>query len=354
MTAVTSPPLVSIIVPVYNAESYLRASLDSIVAQSYPHREILVMDDASTDGSAEIIASYGDRVMHHRQPANRGQFANVNAGLALAQGKYIAIYHADDIYAPTIVEREVAYLENHPDAGAVFCLDIFVNAQGKEYGRLRLPPELETDQPLSYVVIVNGLLTYKNRFLVGPTSMVRASVYRELGPYRGEEYRIAADLEMWARIAKHYPIGIVREHLHYYRHGHGNLSQNYYHLRTETEIHFKILDRHLAGGALALATSEALAAHEAHRAEDRLMVAINCYIRDDREKCRRFLRTIHLRGLLGSRQVQRARLLILYWMLQMLSRLPRLRIAADTFYRRWHRKQPGPANTGDTRPSHEQ
>lgn len=338
MTTATNPPLVSIVVPVYNAGAYLRESLDSIVAQRYPHREVLVMDDASTDGSAEVIASYGDRVIHHRQPANRGQFANVNAGLERAQGKYIAVYHADDIYAPTIVEREVAYLETHPEAGAVFCLDIFVNAEGQEYGRLRLPPELETDQPLSYAVIINGLLTHKNRFLVGPTSMVRASVYRELGPYRGDEYRIAADLEMWARIAKHHPLGIVHEYLHQYRHGHGNLSQNYYHLRTETEIHFRILDQHLASGAHALATPAALAAHEAHRAEDRLMVAINCYIRDDREKCRQFLRTVRLRRLLGSRQVQRARLFVLYLTLQMLVRLPRLSFVADAFYRRWHRK----------------
>lgn len=338
MTLAINPPLVSIVVPVYNAGAYLRESLDSIVAQRYPHREILVMDDASTDGSTEVIASYGDRVIHHRQPANRGQFANVNAGLELAKGKYIAVYHADDIYAPTLVEREVAYLETHTEAGAVFCLDIFVDAQGREYGRLRLPPELVTDQPLSYTAIINGLLTHKNRFLVGPTSMVRASVYRELGPYRGEEYRIAADLEMWARIAKHHPIGIVREHLHYYRHGHGNLSQNYYHLRTETEIHFKILDQHLANAGRALATPGALAAHEAHRAEDQLMVAINCYIRDDCGKCRQFLRMIHPRRLLGSRQVQRGRLFILYLTLQMLSRLPRLGIVADIFYRRWHRK----------------
>ncbi len=338
MTLAINPPLVSIVVPVYNAGAYLRESLDSIVAQRYPYREILVMDDASTDGSTKVIASYGDRVIHHRQPANCGQFANVNAGLELAKGKYIAVYHADDIYAPTLVEREVAYLETHTEAGAVFCLDIFVDTRGREYGRLRLPPELVTDQPLSYTAIINGLLTHKNRFLVGPTSMVRASVYRELGPYRGEEYRIAADLEMWARIAKHRPIGIVHEYLHQYRHGHGNLSQNYYHLRTETEIHFKILDQHLADGGDALATPEALAAHEAHRAEDQLMVAINCYIRDDREKCRQFLRMIHPRRLLGSRQVQRARLLILYLTLQMLSRLPRLGIVADIFYRRWHRK----------------
>src|SRR6266702_6968584 len=65
-------PLVSIIVPVYNGERYLRESLDSILSQTYPHTEVIVMDDASTDGAAAILESYGNRVRIFRQPHNRG------------------------------------------------------------------------------------------------------------------------------------------------------------------------------------------------------------------------------------------------------------------------------------------
>ncbi len=332
----TQLPLVTIVVPVFNAAPYLRDSLDSIVGQSFPDTEILVMDDASTDQSPEIIGEYGEKLVHHRQPRNRGQFANVNDGIALARGEYVCVYHADDIYESTIVEREVNFLQRHPEAGAVFCLDAFIDAGGNEYGRLSIPPELRTGKPLPYEIILNALLTYKNRFLVGPTSMVRASVYRTLGPYRGEEFRIASDLEMWARIAKIYPIGILLEHLHRYRHGHGNLSQNYYRLRNETEIHFKILDAHLADGGRALVTPHALADHEAHRAEDRLMVAINEYIRDNQPAAQQQLRNIRLQQLWGSAQVQGFRLSILLMLLRLLTRVPRIAFIADLFYHRWH------------------
>src|SRR5260370_2433121 len=91
-------PLVTIIVPAYNAEPFLRTSLDSIVGQSYPATEILLMDDASTDGTGKIAQSYGDRIIYHRQPRNRGHFVNVNYGVALTRAKYIAIYHSYDLY----------------------------------------------------------------------------------------------------------------------------------------------------------------------------------------------------------------------------------------------------------------
>src|SRR6266446_7917265 len=75
-------PLVSIIVPVFNGERYLRDSLDSILAQTYPRTEIFVMDDASTDGTREVAAAYGERVKYHRQETNRGIYGNANGGIA--------------------------------------------------------------------------------------------------------------------------------------------------------------------------------------------------------------------------------------------------------------------------------
>src|SRR5690349_20149168 len=119
-------PLVSIVIPVYNGEKYLRDSLDSILAQTYLHTEVLVMDDASTDGTAAILESYGDRIQVYRQPGNRGIYANANDGISKARGDYIAIYHADDVYRPQMVEREVEFLEAFPEAGAVFTNMTFI------------------------------------------------------------------------------------------------------------------------------------------------------------------------------------------------------------------------------------
>ena len=136
------PPLVSVVVPVFNGARYLRSSLDTILAQTYPRVEVLVMDDASTDETPAILASYGDRLRHIRQPENRGIYGNTNDGIAAAEGNYIAFYHADDLYDPEIVAAEVDYLERHPAAGAVFCKDILIDPEGREVLRVELPEEV--------------------------------------------------------------------------------------------------------------------------------------------------------------------------------------------------------------------
>jgi glycosyltransferase involved in cell wall biosynthesis len=331
-------PLVSIVVPVFNGEKYLRESLDSIVNQTYRNVEILVMDDASIDSTPDIIASYGDKVQHIRQSQNKGQFGNVNDGVALASGKYTAIYHADDVYDSKIVEREAEFLETYAEVGAVFCYDIFINAKGREYNRLTVPRELQTKSCLDYQTVLNGILKYKNRFLPTPGAMVRSSVYKELGTFRGAEFQIASDLEMWLRIARRHPIGILHEYLFSYRHGHENSSQIYYRVRTEEERHFLILDQHLAEGGSQLATPEAMRAHEAHRAEDNLMVAVNHYILGKNKEAVGFLNKVKINRLLGSDAVQRGRLLVLFLVLGTLLRIPRISFFADLFYRRWHVK----------------
>src|SRR6188472_1395337 len=81
-------PLVSIVVPVWNGERFLRESLDSILAQTYPRLEVIVVDDASTDETPEILASYGDRIRILRQPRTRGIYGNANDGIALARGDF--------------------------------------------------------------------------------------------------------------------------------------------------------------------------------------------------------------------------------------------------------------------------
>ena len=331
-----SLPLVSIVVPVYNGEAFLAENLDSITSQTYPNIEILVMDDASTDRSPEIIQSYGDKLTHVRNKTNLGQFGNVNKGIKKTKGEFVCVYHADDIYKPEIVEKQAQYLIQNKSAGVVFCLDIFIDAKGNIYDQLAIPHAVTGGGPFDYETILNALLTYKNVFLVGPTSMVRRSVYFDVGLYNGDDYGIAGDLEMWVRIAKSYDLGIIDEHLQYYRHDHGNLSQNYYRLRTETEIHFRIMQQHLDNGGLAIAKPEALKANRAHWSEDLLMVAINAYIKNDLPMCRKRLSQINTAELLASAQIQRGRLFVLYILLSILCRIPRLSFIASLFEKRWH------------------
>jgi hypothetical protein len=329
-------PLVSIVVPVFNGAGYLRESLNSILSQSYPNIEVLVMDDASTDATPEILASYGQRIQLHRQSTNRGIYGNVNDGIARARGQYIAVYHGDDVYHPKIVEREVAFLEAHPQAGAVFCLDIFIDADGHEYGRLQIAPELAGGRPLDWPTVLNGLLTYKNAFLTCPSSMVRTSVYRELNGYSDEEFRNTSDLDMWLRIARKYQIGVLDEYLFQYRHRHGCSSGRYHHLRTAPERFFTIMDLHLAEGGREVATPSALAAYEAHRTQDLIMRSVSHYVLGERAQARQILSEARCGRLVASRHVQRWRMLALLWVLRALVRLPRIGYVSEWFYRRWH------------------
>jgi hypothetical protein len=222
----------------------------------------------------------------------------------------------------------------------VFCSDIFVDAQGREYGRMLLPREVRGGEPLDYAVVLNALLEYKNRFLVCPTAMVRASVHGDVGAYRQERYRNTADLEMWLRIARKYPIVVLEEHLMKYRHFHGNSSQRYHRLRTAPENFFMIMDEYLAGGDQRLATRHALANYAAHRSEDRLMAAISHYIKDELPAGRAALRQVSVIAIAGATRVQRARLLVLTAGLWVLLRLPRVGPIADWMFARWHMKQP--------------
>jgi teichuronic acid biosynthesis glycosyltransferase TuaG len=331
----TIRPLVSIVVPVYNAERWVAEALDSILGQTYQDLEVLVLDDASTDGSREVIGSFRDpRLRSLRNASNLGQFENVNAGIRLAKGELVAVHHADDVYEPELIAEEVAYLDEVPAAGAVFALDTFIDPDGVPFGRLELPREFRGRRLLTYAELLNGVLRYGNTILRTSSSLVRRDVYERVGLY-DPRYRLRADLDMWLRIARAYPIGLIDRHLFRYRWGHENVSSNYERHRVEPELTFSLLDERLRAGDFRLVEPEALAAFEGRRAEDQLIVATNLYTLDRRREGRTMLARTRLRTLLGTRQVKRPRLVILWAMMQLLLRLPRLGFVAHAFDRRW-------------------
>lgn len=118
---VSPDPLVSIIIPTYNCRRWLGEAIDNAQAQTYPHCEIIVVDDGSTDGTRGWVqARYGNRLRYHWQP-NGGVARARNTGLDLAQGDYIQWLDADDRIAPEKVATHVAYLEQHPECAVVYC-----------------------------------------------------------------------------------------------------------------------------------------------------------------------------------------------------------------------------------------
>lgn len=106
-------PLVSCIIPAFNAEPFLTEAIDSVVQQTYPSTEIIVVDDGSTDATGAVVASYGRRVVGLHQD-NAGPAAALNAGIGIAQGELVAFLDADDVWIPDKLTQQLARFQAQP------------------------------------------------------------------------------------------------------------------------------------------------------------------------------------------------------------------------------------------------
>ena len=120
-----SPELarISVIIPVFNGAAYVREAIESALAQTYQPFEVIVLDDGSTDGSAEIVRSLPVAYVHQ---ANAGLAAARNAAISHARGNYIALLDCDDIWLPTKLERQLAALEADESAGFALCYQRYI------------------------------------------------------------------------------------------------------------------------------------------------------------------------------------------------------------------------------------
>jgi glycosyltransferase involved in cell wall biosynthesis len=114
-------PLVSIIIPAYNASKFITDAINSIHHQTYTNYEIIIVDDGSADGTIKIVENFGDKVQLVQQE-HGGIGKARNAGIAKAHGKLIAFLDADDVWLPTKLEEQIQYLEVHPEIDIVFSL----------------------------------------------------------------------------------------------------------------------------------------------------------------------------------------------------------------------------------------
>lgn len=129
-----SAPLVSIGLPVYNGEKYLEKALDSLLAQTFGDFEIIISDNASTDGTPEICKEYeaqDRRIRYHRNEQNLGQTANLNRPIQLARGKYYRMHHDDDLLAPECLEACVNVLEEEPSVVLCHTQTKIIDSQGQ-------------------------------------------------------------------------------------------------------------------------------------------------------------------------------------------------------------------------------
>jgi GT2 family glycosyltransferase len=285
-------PLVSICISAYNVERFLAESLGSILAQTYRKIEVILIDNGSADRTYELAQALADdRVRCLRVPENLGGYQAMNKVARMARGELVAVYHSDDYYEPQIVAKEAAYLQAHPEIGAVFCLDHFMAEDGRVFGGAKLPREFAGKQSLGYEEIFRFILRNKNVLFCCPTFMARREVLESVGLFDPETYGIGADLEMWLRIARRFPVAILNERLMRYRVGKHQWSARDRHLRTEPDRYFSVMDHYLEqdGWLKRLSPGDSIE-YAFHRCDDDTFRAANLVVLGDLAGAKELLR----------------------------------------------------------------
>lgn len=209
-------PRVSVILPVYNGEAYLREAVDSILGQTYADFELIVIDDGSRDGTAAVLDAVRDprvRVVHQD---NMGLALTLNKGIGLARGEYIARQDADDISRPERLARQVDYLDAHPACGLLGTWSVIQED--------RVLTSRQHRHPCS-----NGELQLRllfDSFFVHSSVMMRRSALHRSGLYPTDpERNPPEDFDLWLRIAREHELANLAEPLLVYREVPGSISR---------------------------------------------------------------------------------------------------------------------------------
>ena len=218
-------PLVSIVLTLYNGERFIAGTLESVLAQTYPEWELIVVNDASTDRSAEIVSSFDDpRIRVITLPEN-GQLCQAHIiGDREVRGKYMAVLDKDDLWLPEKLAQQVAYLEEHPNTAACFTMMSFIDGNGLPREDTFLK-EIFTAPNREQAEWIHEFLTTGNH-LCHPSAMVRTEALREVGDY-SLLYLQVQDYDLWLRLVLKYDIHVIQEPLVKYRRFEesGSLSQ---------------------------------------------------------------------------------------------------------------------------------
>lgn len=209
-------PLISVVMPVYNGQDYLKEAIDCILNQSYTHFEFIIINDGSKDRSDEIIRSYSDsRIKYHNQE-NQGLGATLNIGLGLCTGKYIARQDQDDISHRDRFKKQVEYLEQHSNVLLLGTrAKIFEDNSDKVQYHIHAthPADLKFD------------LLFDNPF-VHSSVMFRKSAIELVGNYNPDR-NLYEDFDLWSRFSEKGDVANLPEILVDYRHHDKGLSKNF-------------------------------------------------------------------------------------------------------------------------------
>jgi glycosyltransferase involved in cell wall biosynthesis len=216
-------PTVSVVVPAFNAERFVERALESAVRQTVPPREVIVVNDGSTDGTADRARGMGPpvRVIDRK---NRGLSVARNTGILAAEGDLIAFLDADDSWLPTKLERQVEFFERDPSTQACFAATEYVTSDGERRGQSVRP-----DHP----DLVEGLLLHS--CVIGPPSagLFRREVFEAVGLF-DPRLSQCSDWDMWLRLAERGPVEFLSEVLVRYEIHDSNMSRDIALLEVDT------------------------------------------------------------------------------------------------------------------------
>jgi len=203
--------VISVIMPVYNSEKYLKYTIESILCQSFKHFEFIIIDDGSTDNSFQIIRKYAERDNSRIIIINKGKQGLVSAlndGLTLAKGRYIARTDSDDISLPDRFKLQLGYMRKNPGCAILGSDVLLIDEDGD--------PVARNIHPTNHDEILEGLLKGRGEYIRHSTTFFRKDYINRIGGYR-EETEWAEDLDLYLRLSEIGRLSNLKEVLLKYR-----------------------------------------------------------------------------------------------------------------------------------------
>lgn len=264
-------PLVSVIVCAYNAEAFISETLQSLIAQTYPHMEIVVVDDGSSDRTAAIVQSMAKPIIYHYQK-NAGISAARNTGIRLCSGDLICFFDADDLMPPDRIAVQVDFMHRYPDVGVVFSDYRNFSGHGEaEQTHFETCPQLQAQvKGQSEVILTNvcAILANEN-FGIAGTPMMRRILLSQVQGF-DTHLRSCEDFHFYFRLARFSRVGVINRVGMLRRMHANNLSRNWRQMLTsgvqcysmlrdnESDHHVKqLLNAQVAVNWFSLARNEA-------------------------------------------------------------------------------------------------
>ena len=189
--------LVSVIIPTYNRAHVLSRAVESVLDQTWPRVEVIVVDDGSTDGTSKLLAGYGDALRVIRQP-NAGVSAARNTGIRASRGEFVALLDSDDQWTPDKLSCQMDFFDTHPDAMICQTDEIWIR-NGK-----RVNPMKKHQKPSGDIFIPSLKLC-----LVSPSAVMMRRALFDLKGFFNEDFPVCEDYDLWLRISRDTPVYLI-------------------------------------------------------------------------------------------------------------------------------------------------